>query len=58
MADERDLPPRDARWVKIAPPMEHGAPAEVLPVDNGADNDTPHFQFISFKLIFTIYNTF
>ena len=48
MADERDLPPRDARWVKIAPPMEHGAPAEVLPVDNGADNDTPHFQFIPF----------
>ena len=48
MADERDLSPRDARCVKVAPPMEYGAPAKVLPVDNGTDNDTPHFQFISF----------
>ena len=43
MAEERDLPPRDARRAKVTPPMEYRALGEVLPVDNGTDNDTPHF---------------
>ena len=33
--------------------MEHEAPEEELLVDRGTDNDTPHFHFISFQLIFT-----
>ena len=58
MAQEGNLPPGDTRWAKVASPMEHRAPKEVLPIDNGGENDTPHFQFISFSLIFTIYSTF
>ena len=46
MAKEKDLPPGDAKRVELL--MEHGAPEEVLLVDKGMDNDTPHFQFISF----------
>ena len=42
-AEERDLPLEDARWAKVSPPMENRAPGEVLPIDNGTDNDTPHF---------------
>ena len=58
MAEERNLPPGDARRAKVAPPMEHGAFEEILPVDNGMKNNTPYFQFTSFQLIFTTYNTF
>ena len=43
MAKKRDLPPRNARRAKVAPPMEHEALGEVLVVDNGMDNNTPHF---------------
>ena len=43
MAEERDLPPGNTRRAKVAPPMEHGAPEEVLPIDKGTDNDIPHF---------------
>ena len=48
MAEERNLPPGDARWAKVAPPMEHEAPKEILSVNNGMKNNTPHLQFISF----------
>ena len=48
MAEERDLPPGDTRRAKVASPMEHRAPEEVLLVDKGTDNNSPHFQFISF----------
>ena len=43
MAEERDLPPRDTRRTKFASPMKHGALEEVLPVDRGTNNYTPHF---------------
>ena len=48
MAEEGNLSHEDARREEIAPPMEHGAPEEILPVDNGTKNNTPHFQFTSF----------
>ena len=48
MEKEGNLPPRDARWVKVAPPVEHEALEEILPVDNGTKNNTPHFHFTSF----------
>ena len=48
MVEERDLPPRDTRRVEVAPPLEHGTPEEVLPIDNSMDNNTSHFHFISF----------
>ena len=47
MAEERHLPPRDGRWIKVVPPVEHGALEEILPVDNGTKNNT-HFKFTSF----------
>ena len=43
MAEEMHLPPRDVRWTKVAPLVEHGALEEILPVDNGMKNNTPHF---------------
>ena len=52
MAQEGNLPPGDTGWAKVAPPLEHGAPEEVLLVDNSMDNNTPHFHFISFQLNF------
>ena len=48
MAEERDLPLGDTIWVEVAPPLEHGTPEEVLPIDNSMDNNAPHFHFISF----------
>ena len=42
MAEERHLPAGDARQVEVAPPMEHGAPEKILPVDDGMNNNTPH----------------
>ena len=48
MAEERNLPPKDARWAKVALPKKHGAPKEILPINNGTKNHTPHFQFTSF----------
>ena len=48
MAEEMHLPPGDARWAKVAPPIEHGAPKKILLVDDGMNNNTPHFQFTSF----------
>jgi len=48
MIEEGNLPPGDARRVKVAPPVEHEALEEILPVDNGMKNNTHHFQFISF----------
>ena len=48
MVEERDLPLRDTRRAKVGSLMEHGAPEELLPVDRGMNNNTPHFQFISF----------
>ena len=51
MAEERHLPPGDARWMKAAPFMEHQASQEILLVDDSRKSDTPHFQFISFSLI-------
>ena len=48
MEEKRHLPPRDTRQAKAASPMEHGAPEKVLPVDKGANDDTPHFLFTSF----------
>ena len=47
MAEEGNLLPGDARRVKVAPPVEHGALEEILPVDNGTKNNT-HFKFTSF----------
>ena len=43
MANERHLPPRDARQAEVVPPMEHGAPEKILLVDDGTKNNTPHF---------------
>ena len=43
MAEERHLPSRNARQTKATPPVEHGALEEILPVDNGMKNNTPHF---------------
>ena len=48
MAKERHLPPRDARQIEVAPPMEHGVPEKILPVDDDTNNNTSHFQFTSF----------
>ena len=48
MAEEGNLPPGDARWAKVAPPVEHRALEEILPIDNGTKNNTPYFQFASF----------
>ena len=48
MADERHLPPEDDRRAEVAPFMEHGAPEKILLVDDGTNNNTPHFQFTSF----------
>ena len=42
MAEERSLPPGDVKRAKVAPPMEHGATEEIVPVKNSANN-TPHF---------------
>ena len=47
MAEERQLPPGDARRIKVVPPVEYGALEEILPVDNGTTNNT-HFKFTSF----------
>ena len=58
MAQKGNLPPRDIGQANVASPMEHRAPEEVLPINKGTNNDTPHFQFISFQLVFTIYSTF
>nr|XP_023927593.1 uncharacterized protein LOC112038995 [Quercus suber] len=33
MAKEGNLPPRNARRAKVAAPIEHGAPTEILPVE-------------------------
>ena len=33
MAEERHLPPRDARRTEVSAPMERGAPPEILPVE-------------------------
>ena len=43
MTKERHLPPRDARQIEVAPPMEHGALEEILPVGNDTKNTTPYF---------------
>ena len=43
MANERHLPPRDARRAEVVPPMEYGAPEKILLVDDGMKNNTPHF---------------
>ena len=43
MAEEMHLPPRDVRWTKVTPLVEHRALEEILPVDNGMKNNTPHF---------------
>ena len=43
MVKERHLPLGDARGTKVAPLMKHGTPEEILPVDNGTKNNTPHF---------------
>ena len=56
MEEKRHLPPKDTRQAKAASPMEHGTPEKVLPVDKGANDDTPHFPFTSFQLIFIIYS--
>jgi len=48
MAEERHLPPRNARWTEVAPSIEHRASQEILLVDDNMKNVTPHFQFISF----------
>jgi len=48
MVEEGNLPLGDANRAKVAPPMEHGALEEILLVDNGTKNNTPHFQFTSF----------
>ena len=48
MTQERDLPPRNTGQAKAASPLEHRIPKEVLPVNSSKDDDTPHFQFISF----------
>ena len=45
MAEEGDLPPGDARRAKVAPPGEHRALEEILPIDNGTKNNTLHFHF-------------
>ena len=42
MAKEGSLPPRDARQVKVAPPVEYRALEEILPVDNNMKNNTPY----------------
>ena len=42
MAEEKNLPLGDARRAKVAPPMEHGAPEEILSVNNNTKNHTPH----------------
>ena len=49
VAQERHLSPGDTRRTKVATSMEHRAPKEILPVDEGMQT-TPHFQFISFQL--------
>ena len=43
MAEERHLPPEEARRTKVTPPVEHRALEEIIPVDNGMKNNTPHF---------------
>ena len=48
MVEERNLSPGDVRRAKVASPVEHRALEEILPVDNGTKNNTPHFQFTSF----------
>ena len=48
MAQKGNLPNRDIGQAKIAPPLEHGAPKELLPVENNMDDNTPHFHFITF----------
>ena len=48
MAAEGNLPPRDTRWAKVAPPVEHRALEEILSVDNDTKNKIPHFQCTSF----------
>ena len=48
MAEERSLPPGDARRTKVASLVEHGALEEILLVDNVTKNNTLHFQFTSF----------
>ena len=48
MAEEMHLPPRDVRWTKVTPLVEHGALEEILLVDNVTKNNTLHFQFTSF----------
>ena len=42
MAEERHLPPRDARRTEVSAPMERGAPPEILPVEI-MDDDFPLF---------------
>ena len=48
MVEEMNLPPGGTRRAKVAPPMEHGALEEILPVGNDMKNNTPYFQFTSF----------
>ena len=58
MEKKRHLPPRDAKWAKVAPPMEHRAPEEVLPVTTAWTTTPLISSLFPFKLIFTIYSTF
>ena len=48
MAEERHLPSGDTKRTKATTLVEHRAFEEILPVDNGMKNNTPHFQFTSF----------
>ena len=43
MAEERHLPLGDARQAEVTPPIEHRAPEKILQVDDGTNNNTPHF---------------
>ena len=52
MAEVRHLPLGDTRRTKVAPPVEHEALEETLPVDNGTKNNS------SFLVYFLLVNFF
>ena len=48
MEEEGHLPPRDIGWKEASPPMEHGAPSEILPVEIVDDNFPPFLSLFNF----------
>ena len=58
MAKERHIPPRDTRWAKATPSMEHRAPEKVLPVESGIRQILNLFKFCYFNLVIATFTSY